>query len=92
MCQPILLYGSDCMLLGKSGKQKLETSQSNLVKQCLGLSKQCHSTDFLRALNVKGIGYLSAQNSVNPLRRVFNVYVHTFPFTFVMYLFYILYG
>ena len=49
MCQPILLYVSDCMLLGKLGKQKLETSQSNLLKRCLRLSKRCHSTDLLRA-------------------------------------------
>ncbi len=52
MCQPILLTGSGCMLLGKLGKQKLETSEPNSVKQCLGLSKLCHSTDLLLALNV----------------------------------------
>ena len=63
MCQPILLYGSDCMQLGKLGKQKLETSQSNLLKRCLELSKRCHSTGVLRALNVKSIANLSAQNS-----------------------------
>ena len=55
----------DCMLVSKLGKQKLETSQSNLLKQCLGLSKRCHSTDLLRALNVKTIADLSAQNSDN---------------------------
>ena len=88
MCQPILLYGSDCMSLGKLGKQKLETSQANLLKQCLGLSKRCHSTDLLRALNVKRIADLSAQNSVNLLRRAFEC---TFPFTVSVYLFYILY-
>ncbi len=53
------------MLVSKLGKQKLETSQSNLLKQCLGLSKRCHSTDLLRALNVKTIADLSAQNSDN---------------------------
>ena len=75
MWLPILLYGSDCVLLGKLGKQKLETSQANLLKQCLRLSQRCHSTDLLiRTLNVKSIADLSAQNSVNFLRRVFNVH------------------
>ncbi len=55
MCHPILLYGSECTSLSKLGKQKLETSQANLLKQCLGLSKRCYSTDLLRALNVKRI-------------------------------------
>ena len=65
------------MSLGKLGKQKLETiaSQSNLLKQCLGLSKRCHSTDLLRTLNIKCIADLSVQNSVNYLlRSVFNVH------------------
>ncbi len=74
MWQPILRYGSDCISLGKLGKQTLETSQANLLKQCLGLSKRCHSTDLLKALNVKRITDLSAQNYVNLLRRVFNIH------------------
>ena len=74
VCQPILLHGSDCMLLGKLGKEKLETSQANLLKQCLGLSKRCHLTKLLRALNVKSIADVFAQHPVNLLRRVFNVH------------------
>ena len=74
MCQPMLLYGSDCMSSSKIGKQKLETSQANLLKQCLGLTKLGHSTDFLRALNEKSIADLFTQNSIYLLRRVFNVH------------------
>ncbi len=33
--------------------QEVETSKANVLKQCLGLSKLCHSADLLRALNVK---------------------------------------
>ncbi len=65
-CQPILFSGLvlDSKLLGKLEQQKLETSQANFLKQCLGISKWCLSTELLRALNVKSIADLSAQNSV----------------------------
>ncbi len=63
MCQPILLHGLDCMLLGKLGKQMLETSQeNNLLKQCLWLSNLCHSKDLCKALKVQSIyGFIGTE-------------------------------
>ncbi len=53
--QPILLYGMDCIPLSNTGKQKLESTHGNLLKQSLGLNKLLHSSNLLKALNVNKI-------------------------------------
>ena len=43
ICVPVLTYGMESITINKKDMQQLETLQGNLVKQCLGLSKICHS-------------------------------------------------
>jgi hypothetical protein len=73
MCQPILLYGMDCIPLNNAGKQKLESTQGNLLKQSLGLNKRSHSSNLLKALNVNNIEVVIKRNTACLLKRIFNV-------------------
>ena len=73
MCQPVLLYGTDCATLNKSCEQKLESTQGNLLKQCLGLSKQSRSSHLLQALGVCKIRELIKKNTASFFERLFRV-------------------
>ena len=73
MCQPILLYGMDCIPLSNTGKHKLASTQGNLLKQSLGLNKRSHSSNLLKALNVNSIEAVIKRNTACLLKRIFNV-------------------
>ena len=55
ICAPVLLYGLDCLNLNKSNVDKLETTQGNLIKQSMGLSKRVHSTELLASLGISKV-------------------------------------
>jgi hypothetical protein len=74
MCQPILLYGMDCIPLSNTGQQKLETTQGNLLKQCLGFSKRSRSSHLLQALDVDRINVIVKRNTASLIKRIFNVH------------------
>ena len=40
ICQPVLLYGSDCINLSSTDIKTMETSQRKIIKQSLGLQAQ----------------------------------------------------
>ncbi len=44
ICQPTLIYGTDCMNVTDTELSKLDSSQCKLLKQSLGLSKRSHNT------------------------------------------------
>jgi hypothetical protein len=73
MCQPVLLYGTDSTKISLSSCQKLETTQGNLIKQCLGLSKFSRGTHLLQAMRVKRTADYVKQSTASLCRRVFNV-------------------
>ena len=49
------LYGMECINISKNELTRLERTQGNHIKQCLGLGKTVHSTNILQALNVRKI-------------------------------------
>ena len=55
ICLPTLLYGMECINISKNELTRLERTQGNHIKQCLGLGKTVHSTHILQALNVRKI-------------------------------------
>ena len=63
----------ESITINKKDMQKLETLQGNLVKQCLGLSKRCHSTELLQALEIHKITTLVTRNTTSLYRRIMNV-------------------
>ena len=55
MCQPILLYGFDCVTPTATNLKSLESTQGMLLKKCLGLDKRCFTTPLLEALRIPKI-------------------------------------
>ena len=45
ICQPVLLYGSNCINLSSTDIKTMETSQRKMIKQSLGLSKYSRNTN-----------------------------------------------
>ena len=71
-----LLYAMDCINFSNSGKQKLYSTQGNLLKQSFELNKRSYSSNLLKALNVNKIEVEIKRNTAGPLRRIFNVPSH----------------
>ena len=63
ICQPVLIYGNECIDLNKGDSSFLNTTQSNCVKQALGFSKRVRSTHLLNALHI-----YKASDKVDTLR------------------------
>ena len=73
MCQPVLLYGLDCVAISNRNMHGLETCQGNLVKQAIGLSKRSRSTALLEALKIKKINECVKNRTACLLNRIFSV-------------------
>ena len=56
--------------------KKLKTTQGNLIKQCLEISKRCHSTELLLSMNVHKISDLVKRNTVSIFNRIMKVSSH----------------
>ena len=70
---PVLTYGLESINVNVSNMNKLETIQGNLIKQSLGLSKRCHSTELLQSMNVHTIDSLVNRNTVFLFKRIMNM-------------------
>ena len=53
----MLLYGLEAIPFSLRQLSRLETTQGNHIKQCLGLSRTVHSTQLLQALQVDKVKY-----------------------------------
>ena len=71
ICQPVLSYGCDAISLSTKSLSQLETVQSNLIKQSLGLSKRSKSTCLLDAMSVKKVKDRIRLSSSSLLRRIY---------------------
>ena len=67
VCTPVLTYGLDGRNINATNMKKLETTQGNLIKQCLGISKRCHSTV---TQYVHNISDLVKRNTVSIFNRI----------------------
>ncbi len=65
------MYGMDSVPISKSNIKKLDTTQGNLVKQAIGLSKRAHITELLLSLGINRISDVININVVSLYRRVF---------------------
>ena len=70
ICQPVLLYGSDCLNTSDQNMKTLDTTQGNLPKQALGFSKRCRSSTLFTARHVDKPSQLIRKNSALLLYRI----------------------
>ena len=73
MCQPVLLYGSDCINLSSTDIKTMETSQGKIIKQSLGLSKYSRNTNLLQALNINKVSHNIIHSTLSLWNRLFCV-------------------
>ena len=73
MCQPILLYGFDCIAPNVSNLKSVESTQGNLLKKCLGLDKRSLSSPLLQALKVHKITDCITFSNASLLNRIMKV-------------------
>ena len=73
VCAPVLMYGMDSVPISKSDIKKLDTTQGNLVKQAMGLSKRAHTTELLLSLGINRISDVLNRNVVSLYSRLFKV-------------------
>jgi hypothetical protein len=73
VCAPVLMYGMDSVPITKSNIKKLDTTQGNLVKQAMGLSKRAHTTELLLSLGINRISDVLNRNVLSLYSRVFKV-------------------
>jgi len=55
ICRPSLMYGCATMSIGKGKLKEMETCQSKLIKQSLRISKLCHTSKLLNAMNINKV-------------------------------------
>jgi hypothetical protein len=73
VCKPVLTYGLESIDLNNINMRKVETTQGNLIKQCMGLSKRSHSTELLSSLNIHRIKDLVSRNTLSLYCRIVKV-------------------
>ena len=73
VCQPVLSYGCDCIPLTKASTAALNTSQANLVKQSMGLSKRCRSSYLLNAMYIQTMSDIVSKNCASLAFRIMKV-------------------
>ena len=73
MCQPVLLYGSDCINLSSTDIKTMDTSQGKIIKQSLGLSKHSRNTNLLQALNINKVSHTINHSTLSLWNRLFCV-------------------
>ena len=92
ICQPTLVYGSDCMNIRDSDKVKLNSNQCKLIKRSLGLSKYSHNTVILQALGVANVKDIIDRNVCSLFHRIFRVTSMAREICTYNLAFYLLYG
>ena len=73
ICQPVLLYGSNCINLSSTDIKTMETSQRKMIKQSLGLSKYSRNTNLLQAQNINKVSHNIIHNTLSLWNRLFCV-------------------
>ena len=73
ICQPTLTYGLECMTSTAIQMRRLESVQSRIIKQSLGLSKLSHNTALRKALNIEKIEDIVNRNVLSLYNRIFKV-------------------
>ena len=73
ICSPVLMYGMDGIPVSTSDMKMLDTTQGNLVKQSMGLSKRVHTTELLESLNIPRPGSIVHRNTLSLYNRMFLV-------------------
>ena len=76
VCKPVLTFGLKCIDLNNINIRKIETTQGNLIKQCMGLCKSSHSTELLSSLNIHSIKDLVSRNTLSLYSRICKVDTH----------------
>ena len=69
--EPSLIYGTDCLTLSQKELSNLQTTQSNLLKMIMGLSKRARSSNLIKAMGLKNIDELILINKCKLLHRIF---------------------
>lgn len=64
MCQSILLYGLDVMPICVTKLKEINTRQSTLIKNAVGLNKFCRSTVLLKSLGIENVYNLSHKSTL----------------------------
>ena len=70
---PTLLYGMESIPLSDKDVKNLRTSQSNILKGVLGLSKRNHHSKLLLALGIPVIDDVIVKNTLSFYNRIFSV-------------------
>ena len=53
--RPIITYGLENTFLTKTNEKRLKRQEGNVIKNCLQISRTCHTTDLYAALNIDKI-------------------------------------
>ena len=53
--RPIITYGLENTFLTKTNENRLKRQEGNVIKNCLQISRTCHTTDLYAALNIDKI-------------------------------------
>ena len=70
ICQPVLIFGMECMSNSKDQFRRMEYMQGRLIKQWLGLSKRSHNSAVLKALNIDKVQTIVNRNVLNLYHRI----------------------
>ena len=73
ICQPVLLYGSNCINLSSTDIKTMETRQRKMIKESLGLSKYSRNTNLLQAQNINKVSHNIIHNTLSLWNRLFCV-------------------
>ena len=73
ICQPVLLYGSNCINLSSTDIKTMEISQCKMIKESLGLSKYSRNTNLLQAQNINKVSHNIIHNTLSLWNRLFCV-------------------
>ena len=73
ICQPTLCYGTECMNISHRDVAQLDSTQGQLIKRSLGLSKRSYNTELFQAMNIKRASDLVSQNACSLFRRICSV-------------------
>ena len=73
VCVPVLMYGIDGISISKTNVKRLDSTQGNLVKQSMGLSKRSHTSELFAALGINRYQEIVNHNLISLYHRIFNV-------------------
>ena len=70
ICQPVLLYGSNCINLSSTDIKTMETSQCKMIKESLGLSNYSRNTNLLQAQHINKVSHNIIHNTLSLWNRL----------------------